>query len=329
MLDSLTVAFAILATPAPSSVGLQPFTVLTTAPAETLQAVLWYPTRAPSRDTVLGLRPVQVARGAPLLPGGRLPLILISHGTGGNEFGHLDAALALARAGYIVATIRHPGDNAVDDSGLGTDRQVYGRSHQVARLLDALLADAAWGARLDSMRVGLLGFSAGGYTGMTLLGARPDFTRLGAFCERYPTDEMYCAGGLGGNIRLTGSYSGPRADPRIRAAVLYAPAFGFLLDSSSVAAIRRPVHLVRAGRDEIVREPDNVERVARLLTPSRTPEVIAGAGHYIFLAPCSPALGARAPGICLDPPGVDRITVHRQLDEELITFFGAQLGRKR
>lgn len=316
------------AAPADSPVGIVPVVMVTSAPAETLRAIVWYPSASASRDTVLGLRPVSVAlRGAFASGLTRYPVVLISHGTGGNEFGHLDAALALARAGYVVASLRHPGDNFLDDSGLGTDRQFYGRSHQVARLLDHLLADSALAPHLDPSRIGFLGFSAGGYTGMTLLGARPDFSLFAAYCAQHPDAELYCASGLQGSVRLGTRYSAPRADPRIRAAMLYAPAFGFLLDSSSVAAIRTTVRVMRAASDEVVREPENVTRLATLFAGPLAVGVVAG-GHYVFLAPCGAALTARAPAICEDPAGVDRELTHRQLNEDLVAFFDRTLGRR-
>ncbi len=73
-----------------------------------------------------------------------------------------------------MLSVRHPGDNVAESSALGTDRQVFGRSHQVALALEQLLASSRWGPHLDPGRVGFFGFSAGGYTGLTLLGAQPD-----------------------------------------------------------------------------------------------------------------------------------------------------------
>ena len=43
-----------------------------------------------------------------------------------------DTAETLARAGYIVATIRHAGDNSRDHTGLGTDRYLDGRLEQIS-----------------------------------------------------------------------------------------------------------------------------------------------------------------------------------------------------
>ena len=46
--------------------------------------------------------------------GAKLPLVVFSHGTIGWFGGHHDTAAALADAGFVVAAINHPGDNAKD-----------------------------------------------------------------------------------------------------------------------------------------------------------------------------------------------------------------------
>jgi len=48
---------------------------------------------------------------------------------------------------------------------------------------------------------------------------------------------------------------------------------------------------------------------------------VPGAGHYVFLAPCSPELARQAPQICVDPPGIDRGMFHARLNTEIEDFF--------
>jgi predicted dienelactone hydrolase len=43
-----------------------------------------------------------------------MSLIIISHGRRGSFLDHRDTAQALADAGFVVAAISHPGDNARD-----------------------------------------------------------------------------------------------------------------------------------------------------------------------------------------------------------------------
>ena len=115
----------------------------------TMEATVWYPTAAPEAAAAFGPFNVHAAVGAPPAAG-RFPLVLVSHGTGGNRLGHHPLAEALARAGFIVAAPTHPGDNYRDRSLIADPRYWYERPRQVTRLLDALLADPAWKDRSAS-----------------------------------------------------------------------------------------------------------------------------------------------------------------------------------
>ena len=75
-----------------------------------LSVGIWYPTDAPTQPTQIGPYLQNVAINA--APRGRaLPLIVISHGTGGSLFNSADLATSLARAGFVVAAVTHTGDN--------------------------------------------------------------------------------------------------------------------------------------------------------------------------------------------------------------------------
>ncbi|MGH7019415.1 MAG: hypothetical protein ACREEY_06030 [Brevundimonas sp.] len=58
------------------------------------------------------------------------PLIVVSHGNGGDFRSHRDTVQALAKAGFVVATLTHTGDNWRDQSR-ATD--VIGRNRQYRR----------------------------------------------------------------------------------------------------------------------------------------------------------------------------------------------------
>jgi predicted dienelactone hydrolase len=123
-----------------------------------LEVGIWYPSDAPTSPQPLGFFSQTVAVDGPVAGRG-LPLILISHGTGGSLAAHYDTALALAKAGFVVAAVTHTGDNVRDQSKMA---QMVDRPRHVSRMLDYMLA--AWPAsdRLDPTRVGIFGFSSGG-----------------------------------------------------------------------------------------------------------------------------------------------------------------------
>ncbi|HEX9211021.1 MAG TPA: hypothetical protein VF901_10960 [Bradyrhizobium sp.] len=58
------------------------------------------------------------------------------------------------------------------------------------------------------------------------------------------------------------------------------------------------------------------------------PEVhVVPAGHFAFLAPCSPELAVAVPRICTDVPAeFDRAAFHREFNAAVVQFFRAQLA---
>ena len=152
-----------------------------------MRVVLFFPPLRPLMQTPIRLGPWWGEVGSSeAISFGRHPVVFISHGEAGSRFGHHDLAVALARAGFIVCALEHPGDNYADQTGVGTERALLGRAWQVSAAIDALLADPLFGPSIDSSRIGVAGFSAGGYTSLLLLGARPDFTRWSGYCQRHP-----------------------------------------------------------------------------------------------------------------------------------------------
>ncbi|MES1163096.1 MAG: dienelactone hydrolase, partial [Rhizobacter sp.] len=146
---------------------------LTTRGEYAVPVAVWYPSPAPTVDWDAGPYRLHATRDAPVAAGPHA-LIVLSHGSGGSELGHADLAEALARAGYIVAAPRHLGDSFDAPQGRGSDVQLVGRPWQAVAALDTVLADPRFAAAIDARRIGMAGFSAGAYTTLVMVGARPD-----------------------------------------------------------------------------------------------------------------------------------------------------------
>jgi hypothetical protein len=106
---------------------------------------------------------------------GRFPLIVYSHGSGGIRFENLALAAHLASHGYVVVAGDHPGDTLLD-SGDEMETILTDRPRDVSFLIDRFLAfDAEAGnvfaGGIDSDRIGVTGWSFGGYPALAL-GAR-------------------------------------------------------------------------------------------------------------------------------------------------------------
>ncbi len=315
---------ALASAPALAANGVAFRDVHETTTGTTMPAVVIYPAAGPAPVASSELGPYQVA-ATPGLPmaAGRHPLVLISHGHGGSALGHHDLATALADAGFIVAAIEHAGDSHRDQSGFGTERVLLGRAWQVSALLDVLLADPQLGPHIDAGRVGVAGFSAGGYTSLLLLGATPDFDRRAAYCAAQPADAEVCVEVPAVIERLPVSRA--TADARIRAGFVMAP-FAIFFDEASLKQVAAPVFLYGAMADAVLLPDYNVVPVRDALPRLHTFRGIVGAGHYVFLAPCNPGMTDALPVLCKDPPGIDRAALHAQINADAVAFFRQTLA---
>lgn len=284
-----------------------------------MKAVLFFPPLRPLVQNLTRLGPWWAEVGSSETIGfGRHPVVFISHGHAGSKFGHHDLAVALARAGYVVCSIEHPGDNYGDQTGVGTEKVLLGRAWQVSAAIDALFADPLFSPRLDATRIGVAGFSAGGYTSLLLLGARPDFSLWAGYCERHPDDAQLCKTKPPPTLSVSGK---PTFDRRVRAAFVMAP-LGIFFGPRSLSPVRAPVSLAVAEKDSVLLPAENAEVVRAGLSSVFEYAQLPGADHYVFLAPC-----AGEARLCADTPGVNRREVHRGLNESAVKFFETHLGR--
>ena len=169
------------------------YRTLTIAGETPTTAALFYPTAVSDRATPMGPWLPIVAPGAPASDAGLKGLILISHGTGGTELNHHNLGSRLARDGYLVAALRHAGDNWQDRSLITSGRYFSERPLQLSRVLDALLASPEWGARIPTERIGAVGHSAGGYSVLALAGAQAESPHSAQHCRTVQDDPGYCS----------------------------------------------------------------------------------------------------------------------------------------
>ena len=281
---------------------------------------VWYPTDAAPALIQAGPHAVRAALNAPVAGTG-LPLVVISHGTGGGSMSHMDTAIALAEAGFVVAAPAHTGDNFRDDSAVGRPGWLVDRSRHVSRVIDFLANGWRDAARLDRNRVGLFGFSAGATTALIAIGGVPDLGRIATHCAAQR--EFVC-----NLIRAEAAAPGPAPsswthDRRIAAAVIAAPGLGFIFEPAGLSNVRAPVQLWAGAEDQIVPYGTNAGIVRRLLPRAPDFHHVAGAGHFAFLMPCG---ALNLPEICQDREGFDRVAFHGELNRSVTAFFRAHLG---
>jgi predicted dienelactone hydrolase len=289
-----------------------------------LVAGIWYPTNAPTTQHSLGGFTQNVAPGAPIA-GARLPLVVMSHGGGGWYGGHYDTALALARAGFVVAAVSHAGDTFDDQSKV---QELWRRPAQLHRLLDYMLKEWPERGRLDVGRVGAFGFSNGGFTVLVAAGGVPDLSKVGPYCRAHPSQDLCQAikhAAIDPHFGADVPASAWVHDRRIKAVVIAAPAFGFAFGRAGLSRIGVPVQIWRAAEDRHQPNPYFDEAVRADLPRPPEYHVVRSAGHYDFLPPCDARLSAQRPDICSSLPGFDRAAFHEEFNAQVVRFFQAEL----
>ncbi|MFJ3460522.1 alpha/beta hydrolase family protein [Achromobacter spanius] len=282
-----------------------------------LQGAVWTPCAEPAGEIKVGRVAIQGVQGCKL-PEGRYPLIVMSHGSAGSYLSHHDTAAALADAGFVVAAINHVGDNAQDKSRQGYLSIFSTRPREVRRLIDYMTGVWPDKTNVDSEKIGFFGFSRGGYTGLVLAGAAPDLGAGLAICAEQPSLPM-CRDIAAGKVPQQ-PYP---ADARIMAAVIADPLNAFSADA--LKRVSLPMQLWASARGGEGVSPASVEAVRLGLGAAPDYKVAAGAGHYVFLAPCSAEQAEALPGICRDEAGVDRSAFHQELNASVTAFFKARL----
>ncbi|MDB6001877.1 MAG: putative lipoprotein signal peptide [Rhizobacter sp.] len=288
-----------------------------------LEIGIWYPSQDTAQAVVMGPTTMSVAvNGTP--QGKALPLVVMSHGTGGSFLGHFDTAIALADAGFVVVAVTHTGDNYADQS---RSVDVMDRPRQISRVIDHMLSTWVGHAAIDPARIGMFGFSSGGFTTLVSIGGIPDFSTIGPMCRQYPADfacQLLAKSSSNVAVPVTSATAGA-ADPRIKAAVVAAPALGFTFSPDGLKNVKVPVQLWRADNDAVVPHPRYAEAVRLALPQTPDYHVVPNAGHYDFLVPCSSALASIAPAICTSAVGFDRAAFHASFDAEVVSFFNKTL----
>ncbi|MGJ7606935.1 alpha/beta hydrolase family protein [Variovorax sp. LT1R20] len=325
ILRLLFLAIFFLSATLAQAAGFRIVEIPATAEGPALRGAVWTPCASPAGEIRLERYVVVGVQDCPVA-GDRLPLIVLSHGYGGSFLGHHDTAQALADGGFVVAAISHSEDNYQIRGGPNDKVSALAtRTTDIGRLIDYMLQQWPAHASLAADRIGFYGFSRGGYTGLVLAGARPDFERLpprpGSPCATAPASPACAQMGQ----RFKELLAAPLAhDARIKAAVIADP-LSMVFTAENLKNVTIPIQLWTSalGGDGVT--PDSVAAVRRNLPATPDWHVADKAAHFGFLAPCSaPQLEAKAE-ICRDAPGFDRVAFHATFNAEVLRFFKQHL----
>ncbi|TAA09793.1 hypothetical protein EA658_04445 [Pseudoxanthomonas winnipegensis] len=313
-----------------------------------VRITVWYPAAPGAAETPVQIGPPgaplfesgRAASDAPVAPG-RFPVVLFSHGNGGSARMMAWFGTALARAGYVVIAVDHPGNNGVDAMTVAGSTLVWERADDLRAALALVRQDPVLGPHLDTRHMGVAGFSLGGFTALLALGARADLGRLIARCHADPQEAACLPQAEAPELTLAAREAALKRAPLaaeaarsgddhairgLQAAFLMAPGAALLLAPDSLTSLDRPVAIVGGEADTVAPLASDGRWLAERL-PQATLTTLPRVGHYDFLGRCTRA-GVASIALCQHLAAPQEAT-HASAIRQAIAFFDARLKVER
>ncbi|MEH2371530.1 alpha/beta hydrolase [Nostoc sp.] len=219
------------------------------------------------------------------------PLIVISHGVASDRSTFVYLAQHLASYGFAVAVLEHPGSNAqrfqqyfAGLAGPPDAAEFINRPLDIKYLLDELerleKSDPTLQGKLNFEQVGAIGQSLGGYTVLTLAGAKINFNQLRQDCN--PDNLSF---NLSLALQCQAIELPPKnyelKDDRIKAIIAINPIDSSILGEGGISQIKIPVMLV-AGSQDIFAPPvsEQIRPFTWLSDPNKYLALIENATHF-------------------------------------------------
>jgi predicted dienelactone hydrolase len=253
--------------------------------------------RDKSRDRIIPTHlylPVATYPSQPPAP--PFPVIVISHGVASDRSSFAYLATHLASHGFAVAVLEHPGSNAerierylTGLAGPIEAQEFINRPLDIKFLLDELeikvKSDPQLQGKLHLQQVGAIGHSFGGYTVLSLAGAKINFPQLQQDCK--PNISAFNLSlFLQCQVTQLAAKDYQLHDERIQAVLAINPIASAIFGASQLSQIKIPVMVVGASQD--IATPIVAEQVRPftwLTTPDKYLVLIENATHFTAIAP--------------------------------------------
>lgn len=175
------------------------------------------------------------------------PLVVVSHGYPGNRFLLSPIAENLASKGYVVVSIDHTDSTYSDQAAFAST--LRHRSIDVSFVIDEMVkinrdANSPLKSMIDENRIGLIGYSMGGYGVINKLGG--GYSEKAAQFPGVPPEALK-------PLQSANPDFAKRRDPRILAAVAFGP-WGWnqgFWDAEGLKGIRTPMLYIAGGVDDV------------------------------------------------------------------------------
>ncbi|BAT53542.1 hypothetical protein NOS3756_25030 [Nostoc sp. NIES-3756] len=222
------------------------------------------------------------------------PLVVISHGIASDRYSFIYLAEHLASYGFAVAVLEHPGSNAkrfeqyfAGLAGPPQPREFIDRPLDIKILLDELQrleqSDSRLGGKLNFQQVAAIGQSFGGYTVLSLGGAKINFSQLNQECN--PENSSLNVSLL---LQCEANQLPPQdyqlQDSRIKAVIAINPITSAVFGESGISQMKLPVMVV-AGSQDIFAPPvaEQIRPFTWFPNPNKDLVLIENATHFTLI----------------------------------------------
>ncbi|MDB2614155.1 hypothetical protein N9Y92_03230 [Chlamydiales bacterium] len=291
----------------------------------------------PVPNSWLGKKPKGVWKRVPIVENGpissyhnsKYPLIVFSHGYGGSPGDLSWLTESFVHNGYIVISVAHSDINKEDN----IQDHMWNRPLDVSFVLSQVLSSEL-GNHIDLERIGFVGFSIGGLTGVWLAGGVANL-----FNETHyiPTNKYTFSSERFSYLKEVewrkdlDSGRNSFRDPRIKACFLIAPSWGWVFDQKGLKKISIPFEIVAPENDELIVTENNAGRFQKYIDGSKLILFPSRVGHFTFLNEIIESEiksfdpdGKKA-YLYIDQPGVCRARIHAKTSKLAIDFFYTHL----
>jgi predicted dienelactone hydrolase len=270
-------------------------------------------------------------KDAPVISDGlKHPLVMFSHGAGGNGSGYAWFGEYLASHGYLVAMVYHFRANTYDSSALYVRNRIWQRPRDLSLDISHLLQDKVWGPHIDPGQIGVAGHSQGGFTALWIGGAKVNPDLFLRYQRGWKNNEMVPAY-IREQMRVDAEPASDVRDHRIRAAFAMAPGDvkGFGMDEPGLGQMSIPAYIIVGAGDTTTPVDENAGFAAKNIPHAQLDVMQGPVGHEIFGNECDQLGRDNYPEACNDAPGVDRVKLHEHIGDAALRFFDVNLDVRR
>ncbi|MCP4163940.1 MAG: hypothetical protein GY760_28085 [Deltaproteobacteria bacterium] len=307
-----------------NSVGYRNMVMYDSVRFRKLSVIVWYPGDTKKKSNQVNSSVFKGFKGIEKIPiskrSKKYPLLLLSHGSGGNNLNLAWLAEYFVKRGYIAASVNHPNNTTGQDSVFGVIR-VWHRANDFRFILDNLLKKSTFKSRIDKKRIFAVGHSMGGSSVLLLKGAKLSFKKfqnpLDPDCKSQdPFFYEKCSDIKKVDFKkfdpkiVETSYR----DERIKAVVALDPGYGRSLNFQSFNSLKNYFILIADNKKVGLRIGSHLF----LQLPKNHISIVDGSDHFSFLPICTErGIRANIP-ICIDK---NRQKIHKSVEKRVFEFF--------